>query len=354
MARLIKILLIALAAFIGAGALASLALYLFLDPNDFRDNIASAVTKSTGREFAIEGDLSLSIFPWIAVEVGKTRLGNAKGFGDQPFLSFEKARLSVQVLPLLLRREIAIGTASLDGLAVNLAVAKSGNNNWDDLASGESKTSEQPEVAAGGDSAILDVANVSVSNARVVYTDSQAGSSFELSDLSFETGRIAAGSPFDFEGAFDFVSKPGNTGGQLKIRGKSTLAEGFGGVSIDGLNVSGKLTGLVEKPTDFNFDAREIVADLDGSRLTLGEMDMSIFGLGVSAKVEPFSYEGTPRINAALRVAEFSLKDLMRTVFEKCSTFVSAAMTISSAKTGLIILRTYRRNLPTHFEDSSS
>lgn len=312
MARLVKIALIGVAALVGLAVIAAVALYIFFDPNDFRDEISTAVTEATGRELVIEGDLALSVFPWIAVEIGKTSLGNAEGFGDKPFLSFEQARLSVRLMPLLLRQDIAVGTASLSGLAVNLAVAKNGRNNWDDLAGGETAPAETADGEAAS-TGTLDVANVNVEGAELSYVDAQAGSSVALSGLSFNTGRIAPGSPFDFEAAFAFLSQPGNVGGELRIRGTNTLGEDFASVAIDGLNVSGTLTGLVEAPTSFNFDARRIEADMNASTVALGEMDMAIFGLGISADVEPFSLEGSPLINASLRVADFSLKELMQT-----------------------------------------
>ena len=111
MGRLAKVLLIIIAGIVGLAVLASVALFLFFDPNDLRDDISVQVKEVTGRDLVIEGDLSLSVFPWIAVNIGRTRLGNAEGFGDEPFLSFEEARLSVRLMPLLFARTIAIGTA---------------------------------------------------------------------------------------------------------------------------------------------------------------------------------------------------------------------------------------------------
>ena len=203
MARLVKILLILLAALVGVGLLASLALYLFFDPNDYRDNISLVVKETTGRELVIEGDLSLSIFPWIAVEIGRTRLGNAEGFGDEPFLSFDGASLSVRLMPLILSQEIAIGTASLDSLVVNLQVNRDGVSNWEDLSGGDepqgSEVVEQmlEEQLSGLESepVQLDISNVSVTNASVSYVDAQAGSSASITGLTLSTGRIAAGSP---------------------------------------------------------------------------------------------------------------------------------------------------------------
>ena len=94
MAKLVKVILIIAAAFVGVGLIASIAIALFFDPNDYRDGIESVVEKNTGREFSIEGDISLTVFPWLALEVGQTSFGNAEGFGSEPMLSFESARMS--------------------------------------------------------------------------------------------------------------------------------------------------------------------------------------------------------------------------------------------------------------------
>src|SRR5690606_8341893 len=112
------------------------------------------------------GELGLTVFPWLAVEVGRSTLGNAQGFGEQPFASFEQANLSVRLMPLIFRQEVMIGTASLDSLMLNLQVAADGSNNWDDLAQAGEAAPEEPEQPAGTLES-LDIANVQVSNARI-------------------------------------------------------------------------------------------------------------------------------------------------------------------------------------------
>ena len=129
-----------------------------------------------------------------------------------------------------------------------------------------------------------------------------------------ETGRIAAGEPFDLQASFAFETEPDGVGGELGISGTVLLGEDFGSIDIDGLNVSGDLRGIAEQPTEFNFDARTIGIDLNAERIEPGEMDMRIFDVGMTAKVEPFSYAGEPMPVAELQVREFSLKDLMRTL----------------------------------------
>ena len=103
-------------------ALAAIAISLFFDPNDYRDRIADEVRRETGRELNIEGDLGLSLFPRFGIELGKTTLGNAPGFGSEPFLSFEEARLSVEIMPLIRGEGLKIGAVVLDAFQLNLAL----------------------------------------------------------------------------------------------------------------------------------------------------------------------------------------------------------------------------------------
>ena len=180
MGRFLKIFFILLAGIVGVFVIAAVYLMLFFEPNDFRDQISTAVKESTGRDLVIEGDITLSVFPWLAVEIGRAELGNASGFAGEKFLSFERASLSVRIMPLIVDRQVEVGSASLDGLTVNLEVAGDGGTNWDDLtaASGGEKES--------GGTAGFDVASIDVTNANVAYTDAAAGSAYTVSGLSFD------------------------------------------------------------------------------------------------------------------------------------------------------------------------
>ncbi|MEX2124394.1 MAG: AsmA family protein [Woeseia sp.] len=314
MSRVLKILLIFIAGVVGIVVIAAIALLLLFDPNDFRDDISAKVTEATGREFAIEGNLGLSLFPWLAVEIGRSTLGNAEGFGDQPFASFEEARLSVRLMPLIFRQEVTVGTASLDSLLLNLAVAADGSTNWDDLAEAGEAAPEEPEEA-GDELASLDIADVRVSNAQISYNDAQAGSRYAISGLSLQTGRIAGDLPFDVDAEFDFTADPGELGGHLTIRGATTLGSAFDRLTLENWNVAGQLSGIVEgspaDTTEFAFSAPGIVVDMNAGNVTMGAINLAILGLTMTADVAPFSYAGTPEPQASIRVEPFSLKDLM-------------------------------------------
>ena len=151
--------------------IAAISFFLLFDPNTFRDEISAQVERVTGRELVIEGDIELSWFPWLAIDVGKTTLGNAPGFGSEPFASFEQARLSVRLLPMLLRRDVSVGTANLDGLRLNLAVAANGRGNWEDLVNASDNVAEAE--ASGADIPSPEIAGIDITNAAIDFYDEQ-------------------------------------------------------------------------------------------------------------------------------------------------------------------------------------
>jgi len=58
---------------------------MVIDPNDYREQIQTVVKEKTGRDLAINGDLSLSVFPWIGIGINDVSLSNAVGFKAEPF-----------------------------------------------------------------------------------------------------------------------------------------------------------------------------------------------------------------------------------------------------------------------------
>jgi AsmA protein len=113
-------------------ALALVAVVLLVDPNDYKDDIAKMVREETGRELTLEGDLKLSVFPSIAIEVRKASLGNLPGFGAEPFVAIGEARLVMRLWPLL-RKHFDVKRVQLSELKLHLITDKSGRGNWEGI-----------------------------------------------------------------------------------------------------------------------------------------------------------------------------------------------------------------------------
>ena len=276
MGRLIKIITWLVAGFVALFTLAAVAIFVFFEPNDFREDIARAVKEATGRELVIDGDIALDLFPWIAIEIGNTSFGNAPGFGAEPMVRFELARLRVRLMPLLLRREITVATAEIESLTLNLQVNALGTGNWESLVPKEA--SESPDDSAPKNRAMTDIAGLELRNATIRYQDAASGDNYVLSEVQMSLGRIS---------------------------GKDTI-------SIAGLSVEGVLDGVADRPTTFKFRTGGIEIQTVAQVVALQPLELSALGIDITAQVEAFSYAGDITPVASIEIAEFSPGRLMR------------------------------------------
>jgi len=325
MRAFLKFIAIAVAGIVGLLLVVGIAITLLFDPNDYKDDIEKAVRDATGREFTVEGDLEFSLFPWLALEVGRTTLGNAEGFGDEPFFQVEGASLSVKILPLILSDELAIGTASLDSLRVNLAVDSTGRSNWDDLVERQELADERPEAAEPDEpdtgpsisaekSFSVDVASIAVSDAAFSYRDDQAGTMYRIDNANLETGRITVGTPVPVRGGFRFAAEPDAIGGQVDLDVTITLDPETGAVTLAGLELDTRIEGATEAPADIRLKAPLIAVNTEQQTVAPGDLELSVFDLDLAASVEPFSYAGEPEPTATISIAPFSPRSLLTTL----------------------------------------
>jgi AsmA protein len=294
--------------------IAAIAFFLFFDPNDFREEIAQAVKEETGRDLVIDGEVSLQLFPWLAVEVGHATLGNAEGFGDEPFAEFDRAELSVRVLPLLLRQEVAVGAAVLDALRLNLEVDSSGRSNWDDFASAdggiESVDGAATEAQANGGQA-FEVSGVDINDASIVYANRDTGEVYTLSGMTMKIGRIAGGEPVPASGSLRFEVQPTGMSGDIEIETVIAFDLESGVLTLDGFSLQGVTDGLANSPTSLAINTAGIEVDTENQVVQLQPIEMRALDVEVSADVQPFSYAGDAEINAAINISPFSPRSLM-------------------------------------------
>ncbi len=196
MNRAFKIAALILGAVLVLAAVLVLVLRLALDPNRYKDDIVQLVQTHTGRELRIDGPISLSVFPWLGLELTRVSLGNAPGFDATPFAQADSAGVRVALLPLL-RREVIVDTVALHGLNLNLARNRKGEANWDDLFTAHDGT------ATGGGLAAFALGGVDVRDARISWRDEASGAAYSVQHLALRTGRFVPGEPVDLNLSFD-------------------------------------------------------------------------------------------------------------------------------------------------------
>ena len=180
--------------------------------NDYKDNLITLVKEKTGRTLSVPGDISLSLFPWIGLELGKVELSNAKGFEKKPFIKIEHLQVRVKLLPLL-RQQLEADTLKVKGLTLNLAKNKEGISNWADLVQenkAQNKAQKQKTAPANNPMKLLGVFalnGIEINQAQFNWYDQQLKQKIAVNDVELDIGKIKSGAIIPFRTQFHFKQK---------------------------------------------------------------------------------------------------------------------------------------------------
>lgn len=286
---------------------AAVLIVAFVDPNDYRDDIERAVENQTGRNLELTGELELSVFPWISLHTGAASLGEAPGFGPEPFLVIKEAQVSVRFWPLL-RGQVEAGKVRLVGARVRLITDAKARNNWDDLGK---RTATQPE-APTGPMKLPTLSGVEIVDATVTQENRQTKTRRVLSQLNLETGRIAAGDPFDLKTSFQYQHSP-ELNLQSKLSARITADPNGEIYTLDDAAIDLTLKGPTYPAEGMPVDiaADKIQSDLKQSRHSLEKFVLTTRYKAKDAKTEglPIEIKANTLI-ADLRAQTLKLSDL--------------------------------------------
>jgi AsmA protein len=227
-----------------------LAVGFLFDPNDYKDEIVTAVKSSTGRDLTIAGDIGWTLWPRLGVALNALELSNAPGFGKEPFASVRTATASVEVLPLL-KRQINIDAVIVDGLTLNLAKNAAGKTNWDDMVAAGKKDApaekkDDSEKTAPSNMA-FGVGKLDVRNANLTWHDQGSGDRYAVRNFTLLTGRLALGKPIDLTLSLDL--EHGKPVQRVPLKLQATVTQGTDRLGLKPFTLElgdSKLSGNVE------------------------------------------------------------------------------------------------------------
>jgi AsmA protein len=321
MNRPLKLAVTVIGAFVGIVLLLAVTIALLFDPNDYREEIQASVEDATGRTLTIDGELELSLFPWLGMQLGHTELSDAEGFGDEPMLAVDAVLVRLKLLPLLSKR-IEADRIVLAGLNINLRVDESGRNNWQDLASGDGQVeADEPAAASDEGSSLRDfqLGGLEIRDAVLLWDDASSGQRAEISDLNVETGAIRPGEPVSFEMTLGFENAEPAVSGTLSMNGNLEASSDFGRFTVPNLQLSLAATGAGMgglDAVDLTVDVDDLVADLNAERHSLVRMTARVGADG--ADLPSGRLDATMAVSAVeadlqqdtLRVTEIALNAL--------------------------------------------
>lgn len=301
---------------LGLGILTVLAIgavvitLVYIDPNDYKDTIASKVKEETGRDLHIDGNISLSFYPWLGLDVEGVSLSNASGFGDMPFLETKVIKARAKLLPLL-RKELEMDTLVLHGATVNLARNAEGVTNWDDLVKpqDETKASDQAMPLAA-----LVLGGIDIKDANIHWRDMQQGVEYKITDANISTGELKLGDPIDITASLNASASKPALSAAIQFKGTVAYEDGGNVLALKPMLLEANVKGKEIPGGDALVNlSSEINVDLDKETAQIYALDLTAFDTQVKGKIEASEIlSGKPKVTGNIDVKGKDLPQLFK------------------------------------------
>ncbi|MGE5547977.1 MAG: AsmA family protein [Solirubrobacterales bacterium] len=283
--------------FIALGALlivlvgAILMLPTLVPADRIKNEVVAQVKAATGRDLAIDGKVSVSVFPSLSVEVSNVALSNLPGYSVKDMVRLGALEVKLKLLPIL-SGTVAVDSFVLIDPVVTLETDKKGRPNWQ-FSSGETpkpeaKAEPKPkEASSGGGPADIRLGEIAIRNGKLVYLDGQAGTREEVSDLNLAVTLKSLDDPLAVRGglkwrgqAIDLTLNAARP--RALVDGKSTPADLSIATPPVKLAFKGEVSGAGEAAGDLDLgipSVRELVKWATGKPLDLPGTGLGPFDL---------------------------------------------------------------------------
>lgn len=267
-----------------------------LDPNQHKDWIIAKVEEKTGRTLALDGEIGLSLYPWLGVELNGLTLGNAAGFDAQPFLHLDHFKARIKLLPLL-REQYEIDTVRIHGAALNLARNKDGVTNWADLAGGEAEPKPLPLTA-------IVLGGVDIQKTQLTWSDASTDTRYEIRDLTVATGELTYGEPIKLSLALIGTANKPALDGDVKMNGVIAYDLDTEKYSIKPLELSGTLRGKNVPGGQTSLSvAAAVDVNMNDATASVSDLKLTALDTAVAGRLDAANIRSPrPAIKAALNV----------------------------------------------------
>jgi AsmA protein len=196
---------------------ALIAVPFFIDVNMFRPQIEAQLSSALGRQVKI-GNLKLSILSG-SVAADDLSIADDPTFSKQPFIRAKGFNVGVELMPLILSKQLRVTEMVVDRPQVSLLRTEAGKWNFSSLGTKTASTGKMtaPAAKGSGGNPDLSVAKLSIKNGTVTLDN--------ISDRSkpqvFQNVDIAV-QHFSFTSKFPFTMSAGLPGGgNAKLNGSA-------------------------------------------------------------------------------------------------------------------------------------
>lgn len=230
--------------------LAVLGVFIFLstlNPNDYKDQIYTAVKSATGRDLKINGDIQATLFPVLGFTASGITMNGPDGFKDSTFLDINSIQAGVKIVPLLNSR-VEFTTITLDTPKLNVIKLKDGTTNLTftplnkDASSTTSQTKRSaPDKTASGPTMSLQFGQIKISNGSLTYTDTSTNQTTKIDPINLTLPGFIPGEETSFD-----INLTALTNGMtvtITTSGQATVSDNYQNISLAHMSTSLNVKG---------------------------------------------------------------------------------------------------------------
>lgn len=322
MARFLKITALIMGILIVLIVIAGLIIPMIIDVNDHKDRISLEIKKATGYEVVMEGDIELSLVPWMGLSLGKTHVANPPEFGDTPLASLDELQVRIKFWPLFSGR-VEADRIILNRFELALIKDENGRQNWiipeepsaePELTPAEPLPEREIPAAEPPSRTISDfnIEGLQVANAAISYEDRQTSQSMSIRDFNLETGRISMDAPFDISADMKIQSSNPDIQSDLKFSALAAFDSQNDLVRLDNflLNISAR-GEILATPIQNDSVRGDLIYELSNNAIHLNNLDIDIYEAQIRGKVFASSLDGTPDISFEINGSNIDLDKIM-------------------------------------------
>lgn len=359
------------------------ALVAFAPVGIIREQVVREVKVRTGRDLAITGRTSLSLYPALGISLGDVALSSPPGMGGAPFVRMRRLDIEVAALPLL-SRKISVDRLVMTEPVFDLRVDARGNRSWDfaelalpatimvaqagtgqplppelqDFLKNSTRPGDPASAAPAGDGKsarnlpMQDIAlgDVRIDNGTVRYRDERAGVAEEIRAINARVSAKSLSTPLEARGALtlrgdkmDFEGRIGSPRALLEARPsrvalavtspKATArfdgslvtaksAQLDGNVKLDTRSLR-TLAGWIGAtlPTASGFGPLSLEGELKtgATWVSLNNAKVQLDAISGTGNVNVDMVSGKPSVKAALRLGQVDLNPYLAPAGERAS-----------------------------------
>lgn len=285
-------------------SVALLGVWLFVNPNNFKGKIESAVKDSTGRTLQLQGDIKLSVFPWIALELGPATLGSPESFGDQPFVTFTRAAVRAKLLPLL-QQKLDIARIELDGLDVSLRKNAAGKGNWEDFGNSTAPAASKNAESSDGGASLEKIGGIKITHAKVSYAP------YAVQNFSLETGTIVKGEAVPVTLHVDALRSTDAMA--VTVDAKLDMTQQSGNrIALAAFNLDVSITAAASnRPVQIHLKFPNLALDLGAQTLDVPAFDMVAAGAHLNGAIKGTAIKDNLALTGSVTLAPVIIREFL-------------------------------------------